>query len=66
MRIVEYVADDHTGFNAVVKKVGQAKHYHKGQLIEGLGGGYISGVGNGKGFIGGKHHAESYVSVEKH
>ncbi|XP_012159793.1 adult-specific cuticular protein ACP-20-like [Ceratitis capitata] len=37
-RVVEYTADDHNGFNAVVKKIGHAHHpqlYHNGGVFTG-------------------------------
>ncbi|XP_011196916.1 adult-specific cuticular protein ACP-20-like [Zeugodacus cucurbitae] len=50
-RVVEYTADDHNGFNAVVKKIGHAHHpqaYHHGAY------GYDHG------------HAGSYVEIKQH
>lgn len=44
-RIVEYVADKHHGFNAVVKKVGHAHHPQH----YGVGGGIANGGGLGVG-----------------
>ncbi|XP_061395409.1 cuticle protein 19-like [Musca vetustissima] len=74
-RVVEYHADDHNGFNAVVKKIGHAVHpeiYGKGlQYGAGYGyagnsldqgyyhGGYGYGLGHGHG------HASSYVNVKQ-
>ncbi|KAK7869764.1 hypothetical protein R5R35_008299 [Gryllus longicercus] len=44
IRTVEYTADKHNGFNAIVKKSGHAKHpspvVHHGGYGGGLGGGY--------------------------
>ncbi|XP_060658855.1 pro-resilin [Drosophila nasuta] len=69
-RVVEYTADDHNGFNAVVKKLGHAHHpqvyksYGHGDLY-GAGynyehdGGYSGDYGHGHG------HASSYVSVKQ-
>ncbi|XP_017127370.1 cuticle protein 8 [Drosophila elegans] len=73
-RVVEYTADDHNGFNAVVKKLGHAHHpqvYHKGYGhgdIYGADYGYGHDVvahyghGHGHGYGG---HASSYVSVKQ-
>ncbi|XP_065360729.1 adult-specific cuticular protein ACP-20-like [Calliphora vicina] len=67
-RVVEYSADDHNGFNAVVKKIGHAHHpqvyaKHHGYangLEHGLyGGGYGYDHGHGHG------HATSYVNVKQ-
>lgn len=50
-RVVEYVADKHHGFNAVVKKIGHAHHpQHYGINGGGIGAGVGGGVG---GNIGG-------------
>ncbi|KAH8286251.1 hypothetical protein KR054_005446 [Drosophila jambulina] len=72
-RVVEYTADDHNGFNAVVKKLGHAHHpqiYHKS-----FGHGDVYGANYGYGPIdvahyggyghGGHGHASSYVSVKQ-
>ncbi|KAH8270106.1 hypothetical protein KR018_004065 [Drosophila ironensis] len=66
-RVVEYTADDHNGFNAVVKKLGHAHHpqvYHKGY---GQGDVYGSDYGYGHDGLGhaGYGHASSYVSVKQ-
>ncbi|XP_016959281.1 cuticle protein 8 [Drosophila biarmipes] len=72
-RVVEYTADDHNGFNAVVKKLGHAHHpqvYHKGY---GHGDVYGSDYGYGGydvahygGYgLGHGGHANSYVSVKQ-
>ncbi|XP_061397855.1 larval/pupal rigid cuticle protein 66-like [Musca vetustissima] len=58
-RVVDYHADGHHGFNAVVKKLGHAQHpetYHHH-------GGY-SGHGYGHGY--GHGHATSYAKVKLH
>lgn len=72
-RVVEYTADDHNGFNAVVKKLGHAHHpqvykshgHHGGLYGAGYSyghdaahyGGYDHGHGHG--------HASSYLSVKQ-
>ncbi|EDW18961.2 cuticle protein 7 [Drosophila mojavensis] len=71
-RVVEYTADDHNGFNAVVKKLGHAHHpqvyksYGHGDIY-GAGYGYASDLspyaGYGHGL--GHGHASSYVSVKQ-
>ncbi|XP_054733957.1 histidine-rich glycoprotein-like [Anastrepha obliqua] len=56
-RVVEYTADDHNGFNAVVKKIGHAQHpqvYHHGDNYHG---GYSYDNG---------HHGDSYVEIKQH
>ncbi|XP_017461954.1 PREDICTED: cuticle protein 19-like [Rhagoletis zephyria] len=57
-RVVEYTADDHNGFNAVVKKIGHAHHPHVHYNQEGYGyeehGHYPLG------------HASSYVEIKEH
>lgn len=74
-RVVEYTADDHNGFNAVVKKLGHAQHpqvyksygqgdlygagYGYGQDVAHYSSGYDHGHGHGHG------HASSYVSVKQ-
>ncbi|TMW47254.1 hypothetical protein DOY81_007670 [Sarcophaga bullata] len=60
-RIVDYSADDHSGFNAVVKKIGHA--YHPEPVHHYSGGwdhGYDHGHGHGHG------HASSYVKVKQY
>lgn len=68
-RVVEYSADDHNGFNAVVKKIGHAHHpevYVKPHLVDY---GHINGLdyaghygyGHGHGY----GHATSYVNVKQ-
>ncbi|KAF2892851.1 hypothetical protein ILUMI_13323, partial [Ignelater luminosus] len=55
-RIVEYVAGPHNGFNAVVKRVGQAQHpqnYHHGS--ESLGGGLGGHYGGAESHVGPTH-----------
>ncbi|TMW47251.1 hypothetical protein DOY81_007667 [Sarcophaga bullata] len=70
-RVVEYSADDHNGFNAVVKKIGHAHHpqvYAKGHLGSyGYGNGLEYGhYGAGYGYDHGHHgHASSYVNVKQ-
>ncbi|KAL5292937.1 hypothetical protein ACFFRR_011607 [Megaselia abdita] len=59
-RVVEYHADKHSGFNAVVKRIGHAhhpEHYHVEQHHGGLSGGYGS---HGHG------HASSYANLNQH
>ncbi|XP_073836509.1 cuticular protein 76Bb [Musca autumnalis] len=76
-RVVEYHADDHNGFNAVVKKIGHAHHpeiYAKDHL-HGAGyayagnsldqGYYHGGYGYGHGHEHGHGHASSYVNVKQ-
>lgn len=72
-RVVEYTADDHNGFNAVVKKLG---HAHHPQVYKSYGHGDLYGAGYGYGedvahYSGYDHehghghgHASSYVSVK--
>ncbi|EDV97983.1 GH17178 [Drosophila grimshawi] len=67
-RVVEYTADDHNGFNAVVKKLGHAHHpqVHKSyghDDIYGAGYGYGHNVAHYGGH--GHGHASSYVSVKQ-
>ena len=63
-RVVEYTADDHNGFNAVVKKIGHAHHpevYAKPVHYAGDWEGnhvYDHGYDHG--------HASSYVKVKQH
>ncbi|XP_030387367.1 adult-specific cuticular protein ACP-20 [Scaptodrosophila lebanonensis] len=80
-RVVEYTADDHNGFNAVVKKLGHAKHplvYKKDygyENIYGAGYGYRQDVADygyrqdvadyGHGYGHGHGHASSYVSIKQ-
>lgn len=56
-RVVEYTADKHHGFNAVVKKIGHAHHPQH----YGVNGGFIGGgggaAGAGQGGIGGPYGA---------
>lgn len=73
LRVVEYTADDHNGFNAVVKNIGHANHDIKkyGQVYTvgpagpgfgpqgALGGGFDTGIPL-------KGKAQSYVDFEKH
>ncbi|XP_075160770.1 uncharacterized protein LOC142233656 [Haematobia irritans] len=74
-RVVEYHADDHNGFNAIVKKIGHAHHpdlYAKAHHY-GAGYGYATnaldyghhhgGYGYGLGHAHG--HASSYVNVKQ-
>ncbi|XP_067643369.1 adult-specific cuticular protein ACP-20-like [Eurosta solidaginis] len=44
-RVVEYTADDHNGFNAVVKKIGHALHPQVYHHDAGFAGGYDHGYG---------------------
>ncbi|KAH8261374.1 hypothetical protein KR044_008075 [Drosophila immigrans] len=55
-RVVEYTADDHNGFNAVVKHIGHAHHEEHKSFDHGYQG---HGHGNGYG------HATSYVDVKR-
>uniref|UniRef100_A0A1I8P8X9 Adult-specific cuticular protein ACP-20-like n=1 Tax=Stomoxys calcitrans TaxID=35570 RepID=A0A1I8P8X9_STOCA len=78
-RVVEYHADDHNGFNAIVKKIGHAHHpdlYAKshhygadngyGYATNGLDYGYNhGGYGYGLGHEQGHGHASSYVNVKQ-
>ncbi|XP_036326277.1 cuticle protein 8-like [Rhagoletis pomonella] len=57
-RVVEYTADDHNGFNAVVKKIGHAHHPQVHYNQEGYGYG-----GHGHYPLG---HASSYVEIKEH
>lgn len=60
-RVVEYHADKHSGFNAVVKRIGHAyhpEHYKVEQHHGSLGGGYGSHGGHG--------HASSYANLNQH
>lgn len=82
MRVVEYTADDHNGFNAVVKNIGHATHdlkAYSGQVynIGAVGPGFgpqgaldssFSGGGKAPIISGDLHHkhAQSYVNFEKH
>ncbi|KAH8270107.1 hypothetical protein KR018_004066 [Drosophila ironensis] len=59
-RIVEYTADAHNGFQAVVKHVGHADHYDNGH-----GHGHGQGYGHGYGHGHGHGHATSYVEVKQ-
>ncbi|XP_064545600.1 adult-specific cuticular protein ACP-20 [Drosophila montana] len=71
-RVVEYTADDHNGFNAVVKKLG---HAHHPQVYKSYGHGDVYGAGYGHdvahyggydhGYGHGHGHASSYVSVKQ-
>ncbi|ALC44758.1 Cpr76Bb [Drosophila busckii] len=73
-RVVEYTADDHHGFNAVVKKLG---HAHHPQVYKSYAHGDLYGAGYGYGahdvahYGGHDHghghgHASSYVSIKQH
>ncbi|XP_049313628.1 adult-specific cuticular protein ACP-20-like [Bactrocera dorsalis] len=57
-RVVEYTADDHSGFNAIVKKIGHAHnpkvHYHKEAY----------GYDNHRPYPQG--HSSSYVEIKQH
>ncbi|XP_055840609.1 uncharacterized protein LOC129908258 [Episyrphus balteatus] len=54
-RVVEYTADDHSGFNAIVKNIGHAHHPVVHHDVSGHhSGGYDHG------------HASSYVNVKQH
>lgn len=70
-RVVEYTADDHNGFNAVVKKLG---HSHHPQVYKSYGHDDLYGAGYGygqdvahysAGYDHGHGHASSYVSVKQ-
>ncbi|XP_044742860.1 cuticle protein 19-like [Chrysoperla carnea] len=50
VRVVDYTADDHNGFNAVVKKVGPTVHHAPAPLAHGYGLG--AGLGYGYGAYG--------------
>ncbi|XP_061397850.1 adult-specific cuticular protein ACP-20-like [Musca vetustissima] len=60
-RVVDYHADGHNGFNAVVKKLGHAHHPETYQHH----GGYEGGFGN-HGYSHGHGHATSYAKVYLH
>lgn len=77
MRIVEYTADDHNGFNAVVKNIGHASHdlksyegkvYNIGAVGPGFGpqGALDGGFGGVGGDKSSSKHPQSYVKFEKH
>ncbi|KAM7357616.1 uncharacterized protein ACRADG_002893 [Cochliomyia hominivorax] len=71
-RVVEYTADDHHGFNAVVKKIGHAVHpvvyatpVAHAKWNDGI---YGYGEGNDHGYNHGYDHghASSYVKIKQH
>ncbi|XP_071455818.1 adult-specific cuticular protein ACP-20-like [Hetaerina americana] len=66
VRVVEYTADKHNGFNAVVKRQGKAVHpQHYASHHGGYGGGQLGGYGGGHlGGYGGAHYggATSYAN----
>lgn len=73
-RVVEYTADKHNGFNAIVKKIGHAHHpqvyghHHDGGYGAGAGVGLGAGIGGGLGGgIAHGHHglATSYNNVNQ-
>ncbi|CAD7005100.1 cuticle protein 7 [Ceratitis capitata] len=57
-RVVEYTADDHNGFNAVVKKIGHAHHPQVHYLKDAYGYGDHGHYSDG--------HASSYVQIKQH
>ncbi|XP_046392108.1 cuticle protein 7-like [Ischnura elegans] len=60
VRVVEYTADKHNGFNAVVKRQGKAvhpQHYHVAPHHGGYGGAFAGGYGGGHG-----GHASSHAN----
>ncbi|XP_046392107.1 cuticle protein 7-like [Ischnura elegans] len=60
VRVVEYTADKHNGFNAVVKRQGKAvhpQHYHAAPHHGGYGGAFAGGYGGGHG-----GHASSHAN----
>ncbi|XP_058834705.1 cuticle protein 7-like [Topomyia yanbarensis] len=65
-RVVEYTADDHNGFNAVVKKIGHAyhpePHVHQPQSVYGQLGNYAGAYATGEYYGKG---ATSYAKVWK-
>lgn len=72
-RIVEYTADDHNGFNAVVKKIGHAEHpavehksHHSHDFSHDHGHGHSYEHGHEHGFGHDYGHASSYIKVEQH
>ncbi|KAG8237013.1 hypothetical protein J437_LFUL017429 [Ladona fulva] len=67
IRQVEYTADKHNGFNAVVKRIGKAVHphvvhHHGGQYGGAVGGHYggASSFANGNNFAYGHHGGHHY------
>ncbi|XP_046392095.1 cuticle protein 19-like [Ischnura elegans] len=68
IRVVEYTADKHNGFNAVVKRQGKAvhpQHYHVAPHHGGYGGG-AGGYGGGYGGHGGSSHANGNLYAYAH
>ncbi|XP_046392096.1 cuticle protein 7-like [Ischnura elegans] len=69
IRVVEYTADKHNGFNAVVKRQGKAvhpQHYHVAAHHGGYGGG-AGGYGGGYGGHGGaSSHANGNLYAYAH
>ncbi|KAM7356215.1 adult-specific cuticular protein ACP-22-like [Cochliomyia hominivorax] len=63
-RIVEYSADDHNGFNAVVKKIGHARHPEVYAKPAHYVGDYGHHVAHDVGYDHG--HASSYVKVNQY
>ncbi|XP_073838012.1 uncharacterized protein [Musca autumnalis] len=61
-RIVEYHADKHNGFNAVVKTIGHPEVHHDHQSHYGS----LEGSYAGHGYSHGHGHATSYASVKLH
>ncbi|KAL7734390.1 hypothetical protein ACLKA6_010722 [Drosophila palustris] len=59
-RVVEYTADDHNGFQAVVKHIGHAHHEEHKSYDHGY-----HGHGHGHGYEHGHGHATSYVDVKQ-
>ncbi|XP_073841456.1 uncharacterized protein [Musca autumnalis] len=62
-RVVDYHADDHHSFNAVVKKLGHAHHPETYHHHGGWEGGYAD---HGHGYGYGHGHATSYAKVNLH
>ncbi|TMW41405.1 hypothetical protein DOY81_013515 [Sarcophaga bullata] len=65
-RVVEYSADDHNGFNAVVKKIGHAHHPEVYAKPVHYAGGWEGNHGYDHGHGHGHGHATSYANVKQY
>ncbi|XP_044728752.1 uncharacterized protein LOC123292237 [Chrysoperla carnea] len=63
VRVVDYTADDHNGFNAVVKKVGPTVHYAPAPVAHGYVAGLGHGLAGGYGAYGGYGHFAKFLGV---
>lgn len=72
--MVEYTADDHNGFNAVVKKIGHAHHpevhHHSGgwngNSAQNFGDNWYGNGGNWNNDNAGHHGAYSYSNLKQY